>query len=460
MRLAKKIIRLTTLLVLVCFLTPSQAQLNSPFSRYGLGNEIWNNQNAASQGIGGFSTAFTPSMNGSYGQSINFSNPASYGNIYMTTFDLGLNYNQTTLKRVNPAGSEKSAYLIPNYLVIGIPISKVKKMGMAFGLQPISSIRYNVNEKVLLSSKDTLANNYQGEGGLNQFFIGFGREWKHVSVGFNTGYNFGRKNIETVKSVYDSTGANYFYQSKTSSKSHFGGLFVKLAMMGNATINSKENTTTKEKIEHTISYGATYTLDQSLSAKTDVTVANGSYSESISAPLDTINFSVDNAGTIKIPSVLSIGAAFHKKLIVAKGSFDQWVVGAEITQSAWKDKYTYYGKPDALNNSYMIRGGIQYNPDPFAFDSYWSTVVYRAGFFTGKDYVNIDNNGLKVIGFSFGLGMPIRKYRSYDYQYTIMNLALQLGQRGSSVNNFKENFIQFTLGYSLSDVWFNKRKYD
>ena len=29
--------------------------------------------------------------------------------------------------------------------------------------------------------------------------------------------------------------------------------------------------------------------------------------------------------------------------------------------------------------------------------------------------------------------------------------------RGS---NFKENFVQFTVGYSLSDVWFNKRKYD
>ena len=103
---------------------------------------------------------------------------------------------------------------------------------------------------------------------------------------------------------------------------------------------------------------------------------------------------------------------------------------------------------------------MQYNPDPYAFENYWSTVIYRAGFFTGKDYVNIDNNGLKVTGFSLGMGLPIRKYRSYDYQFTILNLALQLGQRGSSVNNFKESFLQFTVGYSLSDVWFNKRKYD
>jgi hypothetical protein len=61
---------------------------------------------------------------------------------------------------------------------------------------------------------------------------------------------------------------------------------------------------------------------------------------------------------------------------------------------------------------------------------------------------------------TFGMGLPIRKYRSYDLQYTLLNLALQVGQRGSGVNDYNENFLQFTLGYSLSDIWFNKRKYD
>ena len=87
-------------------------------------------------------------------------------------------------------------------------------------------------------------------------------------------------------------------------------------------------------------------------------------------------------------------------------------------------------------------------------------MVYRLGFYTGKDYINIDNNGLKVTAFTTGLSMPIRKYRSYDYQFSLLNLAMQIGQRGSSVNNYREGFIQFSVGYSLSDVWFNKRKYD
>jgi hypothetical protein len=136
------------------------------------------------------------------------------------------------------------------------------------------------------------------------------------------------------------------------------------------------------------------------------------------------------------------------------------VLGIEYNSAAWKDKYSFYGQKDVLSNASMIRVGAQFCPNAFNYESYWSTVTYRAGVYTGTDYLNIDNKGLKISALTMGLGMPIRKYRSYDYQYTLLNLALQVGQRGSGVNDYKENFVQFTLGYSLSDVWFNKRKYD
>jgi hypothetical protein len=150
----------------------------------------------------------------------------------------------------------------------------------------------------------------------------------------------------------------------------------------------------------------------------------------------------------------------HKKEVSTRGSFDQWVLGVEYSTRAWKDKYQFYGQQDLVSNSWTLRVGAQYCPNAFDFQNYWSTVVYRLGFYTGKDYINIDNNGLKVTAFTTGLSMPIRKYRSYDYQFSLLNLAMQIGQRGSSVNNYREGFIQFSVGYSLSDVWFNKRKYD
>ena len=99
---AKKILRLIPFIGLVCFIQSVQAQINSPFSRYGLGNENYNSQNATSQALGGFTTAYTAAMNGSFGQSLNFNNPASYASLYMTTFDLGMNLTSNILRSQSP----------------------------------------------------------------------------------------------------------------------------------------------------------------------------------------------------------------------------------------------------------------------------------------------------------------------------------------------------------------------
>ena len=35
---------------------------------------------------------------------------------------------------------------MPNYIVVGVPISKAKKIGFAFGLRPLTQINYSVND--------------------------------------------------------------------------------------------------------------------------------------------------------------------------------------------------------------------------------------------------------------------------------------------------------------------------
>jgi hypothetical protein len=310
----KKIIRLIPILGLVCFLTPTQAQINSPFSRYGLGNEVFNNQNAASQGMGGFTTAYTSSMNGNYGQSVNFSNPASYGSIYLTTFDLGLNINSYTLKRTNPIGREKSNYMSPNYLAIGVPINKAKKIGMAFGLRPLSQINYSVNEiSHLATTGDSILNNYKGDGGLNQIFLGIGKSWKHISFGFNTGVNFGRKNIETRKSFLYNIDSTHYYQSLSSTNTIYSGLFLNTGIQGEFAIKTIAHKIPSEKTEYSISFGATYNLDQKLYGKQDILRSTGVYTSTSDSPLDTVSSQANLGGNIKVPGVYSIGIALHKK---------------------------------------------------------------------------------------------------------------------------------------------------
>jgi hypothetical protein len=461
MRLVKKILSLSPFIGLFCFIAPLKAQINSPFSRYGVGNEVYNSQNAANQGMGGLTAAYTPNMNGAFGQSINFNNPATYGGVYMTTFDIGLNLTNSILKRTTPAGKEKSTYLVPNYIVVAAPISKAKKIGFAFGLRPLTQINYSVNaysydDKI----GDSIYTNYKGEGGINQLFFGLGKSWKYLSIGMNTGYNLGRKKIDVVKAILFNVDSTYFYQSLSSTNTSFGGTFLNIGAQGEFPLSSKTNAVTKDKTEFTLSYGGTFTLDQKLKGKQDIVRSNGTFTASQETPVDTAVFQKDISGNVELPSTITAGIALHKKITTVRGTFDQLVVGLELNMTNWKDGYKFYGATDQVSNATMLRAGVQLCPNPFTFENYWSTVTYRFGLFTGNDYININNNGLNVNGLTMGLGLPIRKYRSYDYQFTLLNLALQMGRRSAGSSNFKENFVQFTVGYSLSDVWFNKRKYD
>jgi hypothetical protein len=400
-------------------------------------------------------------MNGAFGQSINFNNPASYGGIYMTTFDIGINFSNTVLKRTTPAGKEKSNYLVPNYLVVGVPINKVKRIGFAFGLRPLTQINYSVNDfKLNEKIGDSIYTNYKGEGGINQVFLGLGKSWKNLSIGMNTGYNLGRKKIDVVKAILSNSDDTYFYQSLSSTNTSFGGAFLNLGIQGEFPLSSTTNALTKDKTEYTLGYGGTYNFNQRLNGKQDITRSSGTFTSEQELAIDTAQYIKDSRGKVILPSAITAGIALHKKITTVRGSYDQWVIGIELNLSNWKNGYSFYGATDQVRNAAMFRAGAQLCPNPYTFDSYWSTVIYRLGLFSGNDYINLNNNGLNVSGLTMGLGLPVRKYRSYDYQFTLLNLAVQMGRRAGGASNYSENFVQFTVGYSLSDIWFNKRKYD
>src|SRR6476620_6844024 len=77
------------------------AQENSPFSRYGIG-EYYNNQHVISRSMGGLTAAYADGLNNNVGQSINFSNPATYSGLYMSTFDIAVTIDSRALHSANP----------------------------------------------------------------------------------------------------------------------------------------------------------------------------------------------------------------------------------------------------------------------------------------------------------------------------------------------------------------------
>ena len=104
-----------------------------------------------------------------------------------------------------------------------------------------------------------------------------------------------------------------------------------------------------------------------------------------------------------------------------------------------------------------MRLGGQLSPVPKR--SYFSNIAYRFGCVLGPDYIRVGNT-LSQLGFTFGLGLPVPISRQAPNQVTFVNMAFELNQRGSNDNLLRENLFRFSLGFSLSDIWFAKRRYD
>jgi hypothetical protein len=168
--------------------------------------------------------------------------------------------------------------------------------------------------------------------------------------------------------------------------------------------------------------------------------------------LDSVSETTGVKGDVIYPASYTAGFVVdHQK---EKGG--GWMVGLDFIQNKWKD-YRFFGASDAVKNNWQIRAGGQIRPEPNR--NYFSNVAYRAGFFTGPDYITAGGN-LPTWGVSLGLGLPLANYNRLTNQATFINLALEYAKRGNDDNVLKENTFRFSVGLNFSDLWFNKRKYD
>jgi hypothetical protein len=420
----------------------SIAQENSPFSRYGVG-DLFPGQNIVSRGLGGLSAAYVD------GQSVNFYNPASYSAHRIVTFDIGINIDNRNLKSAIPAKKFSSTNFTPSYFSLGLPLNKTKNLGAAFGLRPISKINYSQQSTSRLNGIDSIGTIYEGNGGLYQIFAGIGKRWGGLSLGFNTGYNFGRR--ETSTRVIPLNDTVFYYEANSRTTTTYGKAFLSAGLQYR--IDLKDNSG--------LTFGLTSTLKQSLYAKQDVVKETFSFAQGLpDTSRITVAESIGKKGKIQLPSTYTTGLTYNKMIVDRFGNkIEKGMIGVEYETSKWST-FRSYNQPDKLVDNWQLRFGGQLVPDPMSITSYWNRVTYRVGFYTGKDYVNADGKELKVKGITLGAGLPIRKWRSLDNQFTTVNTSIEIGKRGTKVNNITENYFKLSFGVSLSDLWFQKNKFN
>jgi hypothetical protein len=207
--------KLFLLLILSSFTAVfAQLGLNSPYSRYGLGNTFQNNTSYFTA-MGGVSTAMASDYY------INTQNPALLSNLYRTTFDLGFNYNNLRVKEGNLKNISNN-FGIQN-LHLAFPIKN--RYVFALGLSPFSIINYQVNTSQKLDSTSTFTDTYKGTGGLSQVsfsnsfsFIKDTVKSRTLALGFDASLIAGNKQVSS-QSILNIDGVNGATFSQIANKS-------------------------------------------------------------------------------------------------------------------------------------------------------------------------------------------------------------------------------------------------
>jgi len=105
--------------------------------------------------------------------------------------------------------------------------------------------------------------------------------------------------------------------------------------------------------------------------------------------------------------------------------------------------------------------GAQFHPKSNSFElidkkiSYWKKIQYRIGFHYEKTYLQLKDNQLNDMGVSIGFGLPVLRSAA------TLHLSAEAGKRGTISNNLlQENYLKFSLGFTLNDRWFIKQKFE
>ena len=408
------------------------AQDNSPYSRYGLG-DLNNNQNTVNRGMGGVSQAYSDP------QSVNFINPASYSSLLLTTFDVGIEGGARSIAEQGAKFS--SGFGTLSYLQLGVPILK-NKWGLNIGLRPVTRVSYNIQEGSEATFFDTtrypLSNKYEGSGGLYQLYAGTGVRFGNFSIGVNLGYLFG--NVETHTRVI--FPVSDIYASHRMFRTTYNSFFYKVGAQYRAKLSKDMDLT----------FGASGSLKQNMSARQETLNETVQYDPSSDTYMtqDTVKYAKGDRGTVVYPEEFGGGIMLRK--------FDKWMVGVDFNTSQW-DNFENFGKKDSLQNAWKLSLGGQFVPNAMALSGYWNRVAYRLGAYYGLDYLKLNGQDMPMMGFTIGAGLPVRRM-PYSNQYSMLNLAFEVAHRGNNETALKENSYRISLGFTLSDKWFIRRKYE
>lgn len=406
-----------------CFLfsivVVAQEGTSSPYSFYGIGDIRFKGA-IENQSMGGVAIE-QDSIH------INLENPASFSNLKLTTFTTGFTYATKKLEEGDQTANTRTTSL--DYLAVGLPLGK---LGIGFGLIPYSSVGYKI--ELLSTDTDPYNRRYTGTGGVNKVFLGLGYKLAPgLSLGADAQYNFGRietSSIEIIDGVASGT--------RELNEANLSGVNFNFGAMYQTKINKKLSFLSS----------INYSLESNLTSQNNRNIATVLYNTDFEVSSVDLLDEQKEERILKLPSKLTIGAGI--------GESKKWLLGGQLT----------IGDVGDLENSYNTRTNVSYEksikysiggyyiPNYNSFSSYAKRMVFRAGLKYEQTGLVVNSESINDAGLSLGLGFPITG------TFSNINLGFDLGKRGTTSSGLvQENYVNFRIGFSFNDRWFEKRKF-
>lgn len=418
---------------------------NSPYSRFGLGNLV-DQYFMASGGMAGLSAAFQDPFH------LNIKNPASLSWLQATAFEVGLDSRYASMDGGEEVANNWSGNL--RYMALGFPLKNPINeaidrrrsplgIGMAFVLQPYSSVGYDVLAELEGDGTGNTVNSFKGAGGTYRFMWGNSVRYEGFSAGVNLAYLFGKlTNSRRIEFPDQVNAYNSEFLDETSLSGwmwEFGAQYAFEFMEPN---NKGEREFTGKRLVAGIFGSGT----NSFNTRTTNFVSRDNRNYNVVR--DTISFSENVRQNGQFPSTLSVGLTYEE--------INRLRVGLEYGHEFWS-QYENEAKPESLSNSWNLRVGAEYIPDNGSYNNYFEKVRYRLGGFYKLDPRTFGVGQLKQFALTMGFGFPIVRPRQ---QTSFVNFAVEVGRFGHP-DLIQESYIKMGLGFTLNDnTWFFKRKFN
>ncbi len=308
---------------------------------------------------------------------------------------------------------------------VNLAAKVTKNWGSSIGLMPFSTASFSFNtNKNIQGTLLNVAANYEGDGGVNQFYWSNGYKLsKNTSIGVTSSFLFGSINqTENILSSDLSTNLT------TKNSIFLRNYYFNFALQ------------TKKKLSKTweSTYGITYSPKTALQAQTSIDVTSNTTTE--------IKNAITNNNYFTLPESYNAGIAFinnNKYTFTVNAQAQNW------------NAVKYSGSNYQLVNSNKLSLGFQNSQKAKnVYNTEYEKGFFQLGLYAGNSYIKMNNNQMMDYGGSIGFS---RNSRNSPLGYII---SLEAGKRGTrSTTQLTENYFNINFTLSYLDFLFGGKKY-